>query len=151
MFHVVVFVISWIVWLIFADKKRWRELFPVCFFASFLGCFSDTLMQFYPLWQYQGGHPILMHSCDDLGVYVVVTYLFIQWLPKKQTFRNMVVYWFVWTAAAISLEMIYSRTEMLVYRQWWSVWCSYLTDWLLFGVFYSYHRLFRFEILSRQS
>ena len=149
MFHIIVFIISWAVWLIFSDKKRWRELFPVCFLASFLGCFTDMLMQFYPLWQYQGGHPIFIFLADDLCVYIAVTYLFIQWLPEKRTLWRMVVYWFVWTAGTISLELFYTRTERLVYHQWWNMWCSYLADWLLFALFYYYHKSFRFEKLSR--
>jgi hypothetical protein len=35
-FWYIKFAIEWLVWLIFADKRRWRELFSVffCFFAN---------------------------------------------------------------------------------------------------------------------
>jgi len=148
LFHLVVFIISWIIWLLFADKKRWREIFPVCFLATFLGCLTDMIMQHYPLWQYLGWHPVCIHLANDFGVFLVVTYLFIQWLPKRQTFWRMAAYWFVWTGASISLELFYKNTGRLIYHQWWNIWCSYLADWLLFMLFYYYHRLFRFEKLS---
>lgn len=148
MIHLVVFIASWIIWILFSDKKRWREIFPVCFLASMLGCLTDMIMHWYPLWQYQDGHPMFIHIANDFGVFFVVTYLFIQWLPKRQTFWHMMAYWFVWTGAAISLELFYNRTGRLVYHQWWNIWCSYLADWFLFALFYSYHRLFKFEKLS---
>jgi hypothetical protein len=133
---------------LFSDKERWREIFPVSLLASMLGCLTDMIMQYYPLWQYQDGNPMFIHSVNDFGVFLVVTYLFIQWLPKRQTFWRMAAYWFIWTGAVISLEFFYNRTGRLVYHQWWNIWCSYLADWFLFALFYSYHRLFRFEKLS---
>lgn len=148
MFHLAVFVASWVVWILFSEKKRWRELLPVSFFASMLGCLTDMIMGCYPLWQYQDGHPMFIHLANDFGIFLVVTYLFIQWLPKKQTFWPMTAYWFIWTAFTISIELYYDWTGRLIYHQWWNIWFSYLADWSLFAIFYSYHRLFRFEKLS---
>lgn len=148
MFHFVVFITSWIVWILFSDKKRWREILPVSFLASMLACLTDMVVQHYPLWQYQGGNPMFINLANNAGIFLVVTYLFIQWLPKKQTFWRMAAYWFVWTGAAISLEYLYDRTGLLVYHQWWNIGFSYPADWFLFALFYYYHRLFRFEKLS---
>lgn len=36
LFYILVFTLSWIVWLVFADKDRWREILPVCIFAKCL-------------------------------------------------------------------------------------------------------------------
>lgn len=148
MFHIVVFITSWISWILFSNKKRWREILPVCFLASMLAGLTDMVVQHYPLWQYQDGDPMFINLANNYGVFLVVTYLFIQWLPGKKTFWRMAAYWFVWTGATISLELLYNMTGRLVYHQWWNIWCSYLADWLLFAVFYYYHRLFRFAKLS---
>lgn len=141
MFHIVVFITTWILWILFADKKRWRELFPVALFASFLGCLTDNIMHYYTLWQYQKGHPLMTSLLNDFGVFLVATYLFIQWLPKERAFRSMFGYWFIWTGLSISLELIYHATNHLIYHQWWNSWWSYLADWILFWIFYEYHKI----------
>jgi len=148
MFYTIVFAASWIAWILLADKSRWRELFLVSILASFLGCLTDEIMQHYTLWQYQKGQPFLINIADDFGVYVVVTYLFIQWLPRNRTFQIMFVYFFVWTCVAISIELIYNFTNHLVYFQWWNSWCSYVADWFMFLLFYQFHRLFNLKELS---
>ncbi len=148
MFHVVIFITAWILWILFADKKRWRELFPVTLFASFLGCLTDNIMHYYTLWHYQNLNSLLISIFNDFGVYIVVTYLFIQWLPKEQTFRLMFGYWFIWTGLSISLELVYHATNHLIYHQWWNSWWSYLADWILYWIFYEYHKLFNLKKLS---
>ncbi len=148
MFHVAIFIIAWILWILLADKKRWRELFPVALLASFLGCITDNIMHYYTLWHYQNGHPLLIYLLNDFGVYIVVTYLFIQWLPKERSFRSMFGYWFIWTGMSISLELIYHATNHLIYHQWWNSWWSYLADWILYWIFYEYHKIFNLKKLS---
>ncbi len=148
MFHAVIFIIAWILWILFADEKRWRELFPVALLASFLGCITDNIMHYYTLWHYQNGHPLLIYLLNDFGVYIVVTYLFIQWLPKEQKFRLMFGYWFIWTGMTFGLELIYHVTNHLIYQQWWNSWWSYLADWLLFWIFYKYHKILNLKKLS---
>jgi len=142
-------VITWSAWLLLADKKRWRELLPLCFFASYLGVLSDILMGFYPLWEYAGHeHQLVRIMGDDLSLYIVVPYLFIQWLPRQQSPGRMAAYWFAWTALCIAIEWIHIHTGHMVYLQWWNIGCSYLADWLLFWLFYRFYKLFRLHRLS---
>jgi len=151
MFFIVSCIIVLGTWLIFADKTRWRELIPVSFFAGFVGSLTDTIVCHYRLWDYYDPlipQPILMLG-DDLTIYIVVTYLFIQWLPTKRKFWNMVLYWFMWTAVAITIEWIHIKTGHMDHHLWWSYWHSYVADWLLFFIFYKYHQIFQFEKLSR--
>jgi hypothetical protein len=145
------FIISWSCWLIFADKARWKEIFPVCIFASFLSLISDEIVYSYiPYWEYYGNEPnIVRNLMDDFGVYMVVTYLFIQWLPQKQTFFRMFSYCFAWTALAITIEYVHVITGHMAHYHGWSFWHSYVSDWILFLTFYEYHKVFHFERLSR--
>jgi hypothetical protein len=53
MFFIIREIIVWCTWLIFADKKRWRELLPVSIFAGNLGLTTDVALQEYMLWDYQ--------------------------------------------------------------------------------------------------
>jgi hypothetical protein len=53
MFFVFRFILVWTIWLIFADKKRWKELFPVGIFAGLLGSTTDSMSTHYKLWHYQ--------------------------------------------------------------------------------------------------
>lgn len=151
MFFTMNFIIFWTIWIIFADKNHWREFFPVCLLASFLGLSTDVLMNYYQLWGYTGSeHSLLIIFADDLGVYVVVTYLFIQWLPIQRTPRKMLAYWFAWTTFTIFVEKIYSVTGHMYYQQWWTSWHSYFADWFLFWVFYKFHEILYLERLSPQ-
>lgn len=149
MFFISRFIIAWALWLIFADKKRWREIFPICFFAAHLGGTTDIIMRHYELWSYNGAHTLVRELMDDWETYIVVTYLFIQWLPKQQTFWNLFKYFFIWTTVAIGIEWIHVITGKMEYYKWWNMGCSYLSDWFLFWLFYKIHKLFTKKISFR--
>lgn len=149
MFYIVSFALSWMVWLVLADRSRWREIFPVCVFANVLSLNTDLLVIYYPLWEYIG-HPLLIHLADDLGIYPVVTYLFIQYLPGERTGGNMLKYWLIWTTIAVSIELIFVRTGHIRYPLWWDTWHSYAADWVLYWLFYKFHAVFRLEKLSAE-
>ncbi len=145
------FAIVWSCWFIFADKSRWRELFPVCFFAGFLGSVSDIITHHYKLWEYDRGQSLVAELADDFGVYLVITYLFIQWLPANRTILKLLTYWLIWTAVTISIEWIHLRTGHLEHHMWWTIWHSYVSDWILLFIFYQYHKIFQFERLSKKT
>ena len=65
MFFIINFILSWLIWLIFADKKRWKEIFPVTFFAGFLGASTDSITNHIDLWEYQGTITWYTHLLDD--------------------------------------------------------------------------------------
>ena len=48
------FALEWTVWLVFADKKRWRELFPVGLMAGLCGATTDIFIPHCSLWKYDG-------------------------------------------------------------------------------------------------
>jgi hypothetical protein len=147
LFFIFRFIISWTIWIIFADKKRWRELFPVSIFAVYLASITDIIVHHYTLWRY---HPstLITELFDDTGIYIVVTYLFIQWLPKKKTFSCMFMYWFVWTGITITIEWIHIVTGHMEHYKWWNYGWSYLADWILFFLFYQFHKVFELKKLS---
>lgn len=147
MFYVVCFVLSWIAWLLFADRDRWREIVLVCIFAKTLALATDVLVFYYPLWEYIGP-PLLVHLADDLGIYPVVTYLFIQRLPRERSPKSMLKYWIFWTTIALIIEQIYVYSGHMQYHLWWNTWHSYFADWLLYWIFYKFHKVFQLEKLS---
>jgi hypothetical protein len=146
-FYLFWFLLSWTTWLLLADKSRWREILPVCIFAKTLALATDVLMFYYPLWEYIGS-PSLVHLADDLGIYPVVTYLFIQRLPGSRHAKMMVGYWLFWTTIALVIELIYVHFGYMRYHQWWSTWHSYAANWLLYWIFYKFHQILRLEKLS---
>lgn len=150
MFFIVRFILVWLIWIIFADKKRWREILPVCILASFCGVVSDILIEYYPYWDYSDNRvsPLFIDLGDEFEIFPVATYLFIQWLPKKSAWI-MLCYWFVWTGAAITIEYIHLITEHMEHLNGWNLWYSYIADWVLFWVFYQYHKILRLERLSK--
>ncbi|MEG6586203.1 CBO0543 family protein [Dendrosporobacter sp. 1207_IL3150] len=148
MFYYIRFTIVVICFILFTDKKRWRELLPVSLLASCLAGFTDIITFYYPLWRYLGEHPLLIALLDNIGIYPVVTYLFIQWLPKEQTLPRMLRYWLYWTTFAISIEYIHIHMKKMQYGLWWHMGWSYLADWVLFTIFYSYHKILKLSKLS---
>ncbi|SDD98763.1 CBO0543 family protein [Sporomusa acidovorans] len=151
MFYVVRFIIVWIIWFVYADKRRWKEILPVCVFASFLGVIADTLIEYYPRWEYveESMHPLFLELGDEFEIFPVVTYLFIQWVPANQTLRNMFLYFFGWTGLAILIEYIHLVTDHMEYLNGWSIWHSYIADWILFWLFYKFHKVLGLRKLSR--
>ncbi|MBU2702682.1 hypothetical protein Ga0466249_003817 [Sporomusaceae bacterium BoRhaA] len=149
MFFTNSFILSWTIWILLADKSRWREIFPVCFLASYFALITDILVEFYPLWGYTGNEsPLWIQFSNALGIFIVAIYLLIQWLPRKKTFLKLFTYLFAWTSFAVLVEQIHLATGHMYYRQWWSIWYSYLADWLLFWTFYKFHEVFRLERLK---
>jgi hypothetical protein len=150
MFYYIRFALSWGCWFVFADKSRWREIFPVCILAGFLDGITDNITQQYRLWEYNGSAShILPYISDSLSIYAVVTYLFIQWLPKKQTVQLMLRYWFMWTTLSISIELVHLYTGHMHYGLWWNIGWSYLADWILYWIFYQFHKIFLLTKLSK--
>jgi len=141
MFFLYRFILTWLIWIIFADKKRWKEIIPTCILANYLGCATDSIMHHYKLWEYYP-HNALVDFADDLGIYLVVTYLFIQYLPKERTFKRLFFYWFLWTAFAVAVEAIHLKIGVMKHYKWWTLAHSYISDWILFYIFYKYYIVF---------
>lgn len=150
MFWIIRFILIWLMFILLADKRRWREILPVSFFAGFLGSSSDDIMHHFHLWIYESKQTsFIADISDDWSVYIVITYLFIQWLPKKRTFPNMAIYWLIWTTISITIELIHVFSGHMFYSTWWNIGWSYLCDWLLFYIFYKFHKIFELEKLSQ--
>lgn len=145
LFWYIRFALEWSIWIIFADKKRWRELFPVGFLAGLYGTTTDVVTNYYPLWKYDGDISPIPRLLNTWGMYIVVVYLFIQYLPSNRSFGRMLAYWFLWTSIAVSIEKIHIITGHMTYHLWWNMYYSYLADWVLFSIFYFYYKIFKFE------
>ena len=149
MFWIVGFTLSWLVWLIFADKRRRKEIFPVSIFASWISFIVEAWMHYaYNLWSYSG-LAILPLFGNALGIYIVVPYFFIQWLPHERSINKMFIYFFFWTGFSIIFEFIHWRFLQIEYHLWWNIGCSYLSDWFLFWLFYKYYAMTGLEKLSK--
>lgn len=147
-FYYIRFAVIVACWLLFADKSRWRELFSVGIFANFLDGFADICSFHYPLWKYNPEDSIVPDLFDNMGIYIVVSYLFIQWLPKDRTAGRMLLYWFLWTAFAIGIEWFHIRTGYMTYDRWWRIEYSYIADWIIYWILYQFHKVFKLERLS---
>lgn len=139
LFWLVGFIVSWLFWFKFANKKRSKEIFPVGIFASWISFTIEAGMHYiYELWSYsdQAIYPLFGNA---FGIYIVVPYFFIQWLPLQKTFNKLLLYFFVWTCFAILFEYIHWYFLQIEYHYWWNIGYSYIADWILFWVFYKYY------------
>lgn len=142
-FSIIIFVLSWICFLVFGDKKRFIELSPTCYLAMYFACTTDMMTNVYPLWEYPASdklHVFYRHVLHDTGIYPVVTYLFLQTLPEHETAFYVVRHIFYWSLLAISVEAIAMATNNMEHHLWWNFGWSYTSDWVLYGIFYAHFR-----------
>lgn len=150
MIFITTFILAWTTWIIFSDKRRIKEILPVSVFAVALGAITDTIVHHYKLWSYHSKiiNHIAIDILDELGIYIVVTYLFIQFLPREKSFKNMFIYIFKWSTFAIIIEFIHLKLGNMKHHKFWNLGWSYLCDWILFLLFYSYHEILGLKKLS---
>lgn len=143
MYFIVLFIASWVWFLIWADKKRIRELFGVAAFASFLGLFTDLLMVKYKLWSYKGlpQPSYLIPLLLDFSVYPVVSYLFMQRYPLP--FPRLLLRISVWTILAVLFEWLTLITDHMEHHEWWSLWLSLASDIVIYSSFVGIYHLYR--------
>lgn len=142
-FSIIQFIISWGCFILFADKKKFYLIVPTCYTAMYLACTTDMMTFVYPLWEYPAATKIQVffrHILHDTAIYPVVTYLFLQTLPKKQSVFSIARHMFYWSILAISIEVIAIKTGNMNHHLWWNFGFSYLADWILFVIFYFHHR-----------
>ena len=58
-------------------------------------------------------------------------------------------HWFAWTALAISIEYIHVKTGHRAHYNVLTFWHSYISDWILFWLFYQYHKILQLEKLAK--
>lgn len=139
---IVTFIISWVSFLSFSDKKKLPLYVLTGYVGIILAFITDLLMFVYPLWNYPGGKidkffiPIL----NGFGIYFVVIWFFLQSLPKKQTILAIARHIFFWSLFAIIVELFYLSIGYLEHGLWWNIMYSYIADWILFFLFYLHHR-----------
>lgn len=149
MFFILRFSLAWFVWLLCADKFRWRSLGLIGIFAALLGSIADIIIYHYPFWAYPSSdNTLFIDLSDNLSIYIVAAYLFVQWLPNNQCFSRMFSYWFIWTAIALVIEWLHLKLGYMSYNLGWTLTISYFTNWIFFTVLYTIYRVFRLEKLD---
>ncbi|MBP1934239.1 CBO0543 family protein [Ammoniphilus resinae] len=143
-FSTTLFVISWICFFVFADKKKIIYFYPTCLLATYFSAAVDFLFtEHYPLWDYPHGTKMqtyIYHLMQQFGIYPVVTYLFLQTIPKRKTKFKLIRHIFYWTLLAIFIEWLAITTHFMEHMKWWNLGYSYTADWLLFFLFYGHFR-----------
>jgi hypothetical protein len=107
----------------------------------YLAATIDLFAHHYLLWDYPKGTQLVQYSyhlMQQLGVYPVVIYLYIQTLLQKQSVVRMFRHILYWSLLALFLEWLSVKTGFMEYKKWWNLGWSYLSDWLLFLLFYGY-------------
>ncbi|WP_052947662.1 CBO0543 family protein [Aneurinibacillus tyrosinisolvens] len=150
MFFMLRDLIAWFIWLLIADKERWREIVPVCFFAGFLGATTDNIIHHHPLWTYPSKQPLLPLLGDDWGIYFVVTYLFIQSLPKQHTFWRISLHLFIFANTGLIIEWLHVITNHMTHERWWNYGYSYFANVILYLMFYYFYKIFRLPKLNEK-
>ncbi|MFJ8236319.1 CBO0543 family protein [Ureibacillus sp. NPDC094379] len=138
----VTFIISWVTYLFFSDKRKFPLYVLTGYIGIILAFITDLLMFVYPLWNYPGGKIVnfFILLLNAFGIYFVVICFFLQSLPKKQTILSIVRHIFYWSLFAIIVELFYLIIGYLEHGLWWNLMYSYIADWILFTIFYLHHR-----------
>lgn len=138
----VTFILSWIVFLTFSNKKSFSLYVLTGYVGIILALITDLMMFVYPLWQYPGTKIELfcIQLLNGFGLYFVVIYFFLQSLPKKQTVLSITRHIFIWSIFVITLELLFLNIGFIKYGLWWNIGFSYAADWILFIIFYIHHK-----------
>jgi hypothetical protein len=142
-YPIIKFILSWALFLFFGNRKKFSLIVPTCYLAVILALVTDLLMFVYPLWEYKSDTQMQLFTKQMLnafGIYYVVTYLFLQTLPKNQTFLKVQLHIFYWTMLAILKESLALKLGYITHRIWWNLWWSFIADWVLFYIFYIHHK-----------
>ena len=143
-FSITLFVISWICFFIFADRKNFHLFYSTCLLSAYLSSAVDFFAtEHYVLWDYPQGTRLqtyLYHLMQQFGVYPVVVYLFLQTLPKKEDKFHLIRHVFYWTIFSIVVEWLATQIGFMKYEKWWNSGWSYFSDWILFFVFYLHYK-----------
>ncbi|WP_134703144.1 CBO0543 family protein [Ammoniphilus sp. YIM 78166] len=142
-FSIVLFSTSWILFLIFADKKKIPLYISTCYTAVILAFITDLLMVTRPLWEYPvrvKEHLFWIEMMNAFGIYFVTTFLFLQLLPQKQTILRMTRHIFYWSTFAILIEYLALKVGFIKHQMWWNLGWSYLSDGILFTFFYAHYK-----------
>jgi hypothetical protein len=137
------FVLSWIFFFIFADKKKLYLFLSTVYFGIIVALMSDLLMHVVELWEFNVDSRLqtfIARWSIAWGIYFVIMYFFFQWLPKKQTVWSMVKYLFYWTTFSILAEWLFVEMKWFVHKEWWNLFHSYWSDWVLYIIFYFHFR-----------
>ncbi|BCJ86799.1 CBO0543 family protein [Effusibacillus dendaii] len=132
MYFLFLFTFTWTWFLVYADKTRLREFYTAVMFSATLGLLTDLMMIHYLLWDYKGlpqsqfSTPLIL----DSSIYPVVTYLFLQGLPK--TWVSMLKRTVTWSCFAVLFEWVTIHTGHMQHHLWWNLGFSFLSDNLIF-------------------
>ncbi|WP_026909140.1 CBO0543 family protein [Paucisalibacillus globulus] len=139
---IVAFLISLIMFFLFSDKTKFQLYVTTGYIGIILALITDLLMFVYPLWNYPGSkiEKFMIQLLNGFGLYFVVIYFFLQFLPKRQTLLTMIRYIVYWSLFSISLELLFLYIGFIEHGLWWNILYSYIADWLLFITFYLHHR-----------
>jgi hypothetical protein len=142
---IAIFLASWIAFLLFADRSKWRQFVPACLMAMVLSLTTDVIVATnLKLWTYHDPTGWILqddfvHLLDDFGIYPVVTYLFLQHYPFAKNRLQQFMYFVYWTTFAIMVEYAHHIFGLMKHANGWSHLHSYIADWvLLFSLFLFY-------------
>jgi hypothetical protein len=133
---------SLIAWVLFADKSRWRSLSVISLIAMLLAFTAQILAQRYPVWDFVGYEHWHFVTLANGVMYMVATWMFIQWYPVGRKPTWTAAYWLTWTTFAVIIEFVYIQTGHMIHTPRWNLGYSYIADWLLFGSLHWFYRIF---------
>lgn len=142
-FAIALFIISWIIYIFFADKSKLPRFLSTVYFGMIVALMSDLFMHVVELWKFNIEnrlHIFIARWVTSWGVYFVIMYLFLQWLPKKQSFSSMFKYLFYWTTFSIIAEWFFLKMDWFIHVKWWNLFHSYWADWVLYLIFYFHYK-----------
>jgi hypothetical protein len=142
-FPLILFVFSWAFFFFFADKSKLYLFLSTIYFGIITALMSDLFMHVVELWAFNVESRLqtfISRWSVAWGIYFVVMFFFLQWLPKKQTWWTMFKYLFYWTTFSILAEWLFVEMKWFIHKSWWNLLHSYWSDWVLYIIFYCHFR-----------
>lgn len=119
MWYILFTILSWIVLLVLADKKRIKEYIPAFLLSSVIGYSLDAVFDV-ALKSYLYYNPPLPNGILIMMMELLIgpTYgvLFIQYLPENK--NKYLPYIAGWIILLLALEALFHETGLLLYYKW---------------------------------
>lgn len=119
MWYILLAILSWIVLLILADKKRIKEYIPAFLLSSVIGYSLDAVFDVTLKSYFYYDPPLpngILIMIMELFIGPVYGVLFIQYLPTNK--NKYLPYIAGWTIFLLLFEAVYHETGLLLYYRW---------------------------------
>ncbi|ARU63598.1 hypothetical protein CBW65_23225 [Tumebacillus avium] len=129
----------------FADKGRFRAMFPVWMSAIFVRFLDHYIViDWFKLWVLhgQGWRMIWIPMLANITIWPIAAYLYIQYLPKSRNFFRLLLHTLPYVVVMSGYLQILTYLKVFDMQKGWTIWHTFVN---LFFYFYMMYGIYRWQ------